>query len=135
MSEQNTQVRKDDRGDWLLRAWISGTGKGGEGFSVVLTTAAGIISGTLISEARYLDSIGTAMADGWGEQAEAFRNLFAPMREFEGQLPIHYVHLKDAQLVTLQGAMPVGVNGLWRGDLNAIIGHSIGRITLSQVSG
>jgi hypothetical protein len=133
MSEQNTQVQKEEKGDWLLRAWISTITGDGVGLSVVLTTAAGIISGTLISEVRYLDSISNAMADGWGERGEVFRDMFAGMREFDGKLPIKYVHLQAAQLMTLQGAMPVGVNGLWRGDLDAIIGHSIGQLTLNPV--
>ncbi|PJX09051.1 hypothetical protein CQW32_17510 [Pseudomonas putida] len=134
MTDQTNQNRKDSQaGDWLLRTWISTIGPSGEGFSVVLTTAAGVISGTLISEVHYYDSISTAMADGWGERGEPFRNMFAEARKYDGQLPINHVHLRDARLVTLQGAIPLGVNGLWRGDLNAIIGHSVGQLNLQAV--
>lgn len=135
MSEQNTQDRiKAESGDWLLRAWITGTPKHSDGFSVVLTTGAGVISGILISEANYLKSISAAMADGWGESGEDLRNMFSEMIELENPLPITHIHLRDAKVVTLQGAIPVGVNGLWRGDLNAIIGHSIGRITMTPAA-
>lgn len=134
MSDQSTQARKEEKGDWLLRAWISTISGNGVGFSVVLTTGAGIITGTLISEIRYLDSLTAAMADSWGERGEMFRDLFAPIRDLDRQLPIKYVHLEGAKLITLQGAIPVGANGLWRGDLDAIIGHSLGQITLTQAS-
>jgi hypothetical protein len=135
MSEQNIQdSNKVEPGDWLLRVWIKATPKKSDGFSVVLTTAAGIISGILISEANYLESISSAMADGWGGSGEGFRDMFSELTELENSLPLTHIHLRDAKIVTLQGAIPVGVNGLWRGDLNAIIGHSIGQVTMTPVA-
>lgn len=134
MSEQSTQVEMEEKGDWLLRVWIASTSANGEGLEVVLTTAAGVISGMLISEVRFLDSLGSALADGWGERGEVFRNMFAKARDLDGHLPGNYVHLQGAQLVTPQGAISVGVNGLWRGNLDSIIGHSLGRFTLPQAS-
>jgi hypothetical protein len=135
MSDEQVQEHKEkEPGDWLLRAWIAGIHTGGVGFSVVLTTAAGVISGQLISEAKYFESLSVVLSEGFPQRKEEFRTVFDDIKRLDKPMPIRQVHLRDAQLFTLQGAIPLGAGGLWRGDLSSIIGHAIGQVSLTPIA-
>ncbi|PIK76368.1 MULTISPECIES: hypothetical protein [Pseudomonas] len=132
MSEDNAQSQeKAPVGDWLLRTWIATAGKGNGGLGVTITTAAGLISGVLISEMEFLDGISEGLADGFNGQGEAFRGMFDQLRELDGKMPITHIHLKQAKLLTSNGMAEVGLKGLWRGELTAVIGHSVGQFSLA----
>jgi len=100
------------------------------GMPIILTTAAGLIAGEILGEAEYLDLLQNAVADGWGGPAESMRTMFAPAIEHIERLPKDHIHLRNAKLYTSTGVLEVGVNGLWRGRLEQVIGHSIGRVTV-----
>ncbi|MDP9511378.1 hypothetical protein Q7O56_20275 [Pseudomonas protegens] len=131
MSEQNTQrPGEKPNNDWMLRA----LSLSGSGFPVILTTAAGLIAGDIVGEVEYLETLQNSLADGWGERAEPLRTMFAPAIENATRLPQEHIHLRNAKLYTSTGILEVGVNGLWRGRLEQVIGHSIGRVTATAVA-
>ena len=126
MSEQNQQAPAEKiNNDWMLRALAQTTG-----MPIILTTAAGLIAGEILGEAEYLDLLQNAVADGWGGPAESMRTMFTPAIEHIERLPKDHIHLRNAKLYTSTGVLEVGVNGLWRGRLEQVIGHSIGRVTV-----
>ncbi|WP_445677662.1 hypothetical protein [Pseudomonas putida] len=132
MSEQMMQdLAAPQVGDWLLRTWIAGSGNGNGGLGVTLTTAAGLISGIIISEMEFLDGTTEAVADAYNGKGESFRGLFNEFRETVQQRPTTHIHLKDAKMLTPNGMVNIGVRGLWRGELSAVIGHSLGCFDLS----
>lgn len=99
MSQQDFVSRDGEaQGDWLLRTWVSTAGKGNGGLGVTLTTAAGLISGVMISEMEFLDGTTEAVADAFNGEGEAFRGLFEQFRNFVQDKPITHIHLKNAKL-------------------------------------
>ncbi|WP_019407151.1 hypothetical protein [Stutzerimonas stutzeri] len=120
--------------DWMLQTLVHSANVGVE-IGVTLTTAAGIVTGTIIGGAKYMDQQKALLAERWGtdELRSSFDDIFTAWRERyvqkddgeEPSAPI-YIHLSSAKLLTHGQFVPSDPGMLWRGKINEVIGFSIG---------
>lgn len=128
--------------DWVLQTLIHSANYGLE-IGLTLTTGAGIITGTLIGGAKYMDMQKAALEPHWGseELRQSFSDVFADWRKryvptdedaADPSAPI-YIHLKDARVFVGDRFVPSSSDGmLWRGKLDSIVGFTIGTISINR---
>lgn len=96
--------------------------------SISLTTAAGVVSGTLISMKSFFKESAEEMylPDQGAEVDKAKQNWISMADEKPGaeSLPPQFIHLRDARVFTGNGKIPSNCGVLWRGRLNAVIGFA-----------
>ena len=117
--------------DPLLKAVVAMADQAGIETGVTLYMAGGIISGTLISQKRYLDQVANGFADAWpGGPNEDIRHTFSTIGdvgEHSDEIANMFIHLKDARAVSTKGFLPsAGEGAYWRGKVEAITGFNFG---------
>ncbi|KAF1053606.1 MAG: hypothetical protein GAK43_01328 [Stenotrophomonas maltophilia] len=107
----------------------------GFSFPVTLYTAAGLVSGQVVSYAQYLDELERHMKGhgAAGDQAslvsewiDSYRKVLKP-REPNAPRP-NLIHLKDAQVFAGKDVTPSRETVPWRGKIASIIGIHFGTL-------
>lgn len=141
MTVDDAVVRKEVDCDWVLQTLIQAANLGIE-IGVTLTTGAGMLTGTIIGGAKYMDMQKASLAPHWGsdELRQSFDNIFddwrkryAPTEEDAADpTATIYIHLSNARVLIGDQFVPSSSNGmLWRGKLDSIIGFSIGTMSIN----
>ncbi|MBB3101774.1 hypothetical protein [Azomonas macrocytogenes] len=122
------------KSDWFIQNLVF-LAKSGIELPVTLNTTGGIVSGTIISGENYLDLL-SARAREAGIDNPAYRELGDWFDQYmdvlanddaEGDGP-HFIHLRDATLVTPTGITSFGSDSVWRGRIRAITGLTFSRL-------
>jgi hypothetical protein len=130
--------------DWFLQTIVDYTRNGIEA-GITLTLQGQLVSGTIISAARYHDLFADQFASAFPEDQRAsmaetmrgYKRMYGAAaepgdatEEEQADVPLpNYIHLRDATIWTGSGRFP-SPPGLWRGKAAAVAGFSLG--TLSQ---
>jgi len=138
MPTDKAQNKTDTKADWVLVTLIIAAEKGVE-VGVTLTTAAGLVTGTIIGGAKYMEMQKTAFAEAPGGGGSVFEKIFDDWRsvyiqqsDSEDSRPqVSFIHLQDARLITGTQAVPTNQGLLWRGRLDSIIGFNLGVMSSS----
>ena len=145
MAEDNTDmqsvIRLDDV-DWFLQTLVGMVNHHGISFGITLNVSGFLISGTLIGGKAYFDGIGTEFSTGFEAQIaenikESFakygENLYSNKEKNDDNIPIGYIHLKDAKFYNTNGNPIPGNRGVWwRGRLNEVSGFMLGQLQAEQ---
>lgn len=141
MTEEELQQLKSNDCDWFLQTLVEYSNHG-LSVGLTLTTGAGLISGTLIGGAEYLDMQKTDMAGVFGNDLDrqTFNDIADEWKERyirplpdkgEALAPV-FIHLKNAQLLDGNHLVPTTRGVLWRGKLDSVIGFNIGSISVTD---
>lgn len=121
--------------DFMLQDMVV-SAESGISFPVTLYTAAGLVSGFVISANQYLDEIekqltgprsneeSARIAKGW---IEDYREIYSVPRGVDDPRPV-LIHLKDAQLFTGDSVIPSEQRLPWRGKIESVIGFHFGTL-------
>jgi hypothetical protein len=126
--------------DWHLQLLVEDANDFGVEIPITLFVSGAVVTGVLTSGKVYFDRFAERFAAGWPEEArEKIRASMAmpgdvyprlePGEKSPRKRPAQFIHLRDAQIVTALGNLPV--NGdplLWRGRLTEVGGYSIGHL-------
>ncbi|MCF6780928.1 hypothetical protein [Stutzerimonas stutzeri] len=138
MPTDKAQEEINKRADWVLVTLILAAEKGAE-VGVTLTTAAGLVTGTIIGGAKYMEMQKAAFAEVPGGAGSVFEKIFDDWRSIyiehsdsEDNRPlISFIHLRDARLITGTHVVPANQGLLWRGKLDSVIGFNLGVMSAS----
>ena len=128
------------RADWHLQMLVEDANDFGVEVPITLFVAGAVVTGVLTSGKTYFDAFADRFAAGWPEEGRdeirasmatpgAVYPRLEPGDKSPRKQPAQYIHLRDAQLVTPNGNLPAGGDGmLWRGRLAQVGGYSLGRL-------
>ncbi|WP_454752051.1 gas vesicle accessory protein GvpU [Cupriavidus necator] len=119
--------------DWHLQTLIRLANNMGAEMGITLMVNGTIITGTLISGKAYFEEFAANFAAGWANQDDEARNelremMAQPAKEYgpdNADIPISFIHLRNATVRTPTGSMPNG-GILWRGRLTEVSGFFLG---------
>jgi hypothetical protein len=127
--------------DWHLQLLVENANDFGIEVPITLFVPGGVVAGIVTSGKVYFELFAEHFAAGWPEEvraeiqasmatpAEVYPRL-EPGEKSPRKIPARFIHLRDAQLVSLQGNLPaIGEGMLWRGALAAVSGYSLGWLT------
>jgi hypothetical protein len=123
--------------DWFLQEQVKLANNLNFSMSITLFTAAGMVTGQLISVEEYFklyaESFSAAFAeqerDNIREAYEAKGKLGTPPKENEPEPSPQFIHLKGAKLCALSGQIPGNPGFLWRGTIASISGFALGSLS------
>lgn len=107
--------------------------------SITVTVSGTTITGTLIGGHEYYTLLADGLDQAQGAGAEGFAAAMSPrLRELAEDygsdeaedLPVGFVHIKDARIVGDAGFIPTSGGLLWRGRIEHVSGWTLG--TLSE---
>ena len=124
-------------GDWLLEMLVGAANRQpGLAFDLTLNVRGTVVTGTLIGAKEFFEEYGRAMAlAGLPRLEEDFRAVGEELQRALSDLPEgagpavpppHFVHLRDARMLTGPGLVPTNRGVLWRGHLSSVDGFSVG---------
>jgi hypothetical protein len=124
--------------DWFLQRLVGFANYWGIEASITLQVSGMLVSGTLISGAKYFEEFAAQFAGGFknnAELSEPFHELISSYKkiyavapeEVIDQSPPNYVHLRNAQFYQPgQKPLPANQGVLWRGRVAEIGGFNLG---------
>lgn len=137
-NEKNT-VPFISKSDWFLQKLVQFANDYGFEFGVTLQVGGMLVTGTVISGAKYFDEFSDSFTGGLDERLElneTFQKLFTsyksiydvPPEESANVPPPEYVHIRNARFFQPgQRGMPEANKGvLWRGRLREVGGFNLG---------
>lgn len=116
--------------DWFLQEVVDEANESEMEVGITLTTASGLMSGTLISSQTYFRLYAEAYAAAFdAEYREGILNKFLEKGKSLGSVRFspQYIHLRDAFLHTGGNRIPNTVGLLWRGKISNVSGFTLGR--------
>jgi len=124
--------------DWFLQRLASFANEHGLEMGITLQVSGLLVSGTLVSGARYFEAIAENFSQGLARHADlarvmkegvaSFAEVYADVGGTTPPLP-QYLHLKDAQFFSTTGTpVPENQRVWWRGRVSEIGGFTIGQL-------
>jgi hypothetical protein len=141
---EQIQLVEDARAfDWFLRSTISDLTPLGVELGITVMVRGMVVSGTLISGAKYFEEMGNSFQSIGGEHQEvtnaigeswkAWKVLYdKPEDAPDDWKPeqTSYIHLRDARIFAPgQSSLPSNQGVLWRGKLSSVDGFSMGKMS------
>ena len=126
--------------DWFLQTLVSMVNTAPVDFGITLQVGGFLVSGNLISGAKYFEAFGSEFSTGLKdpEVAETYRKMFAEgakiyepdVNKTEEDLPLStFIHLKDTRFFNGSGAPIPGNRGVWwRGRISEVSGFVLGTL-------
>lgn len=127
--ENDQEVKVGAGNDWMLQC-LTQWAECGIGLSVTLTTAAGMITGVIISGERYVARMREVLLPAFEGNSRA-EEVAAALDEwhklYSGELDVapSYIHLDHAKMMTPQGWRPTN-SVTWRGKISDVHGFCLG---------
>ncbi len=127
--------------DWFLQSLIGFANRWGLEMGITLQVSGMLVSGTLISGAKYFEEFAAQFAGGFknnAELSEPFHELISSYKkiydvaseEDSDHPPPNYVHLRNAQFYQPgQKPLPTNQGVLWRGRVAEIGGFNLGSLS------
>jgi hypothetical protein len=126
--------------DWLLQHLVALVTDGPLEIGMTLQVGGFLVSGKLVSGARYFEGIASDFAHGLAAYPQVAQSVRASFEEFgkliyEGNagpsarpLP-HYIHLTDTKFFSTAGEpVPAGKGVWWRGRISEVGGFALGQL-------
>ena len=131
------EAREDaPSGDWLLEMLVGAANRQpGLAFDLTLNVRGTVVTGTLIGAKEFFEEYGRAMGlaglprleEDFRAVGEELQRALSALPEGAGPVPPpHFVHLKDARMLTGPELVPTNRGVLWRGHLSSVDGFSVG---------
>jgi hypothetical protein len=130
--------------DWLLQHLVALVTDGPLEMGITLQVSGLLVSGKLVSGARYFEGIASDFAHGLAAHPQVAKSLRQSFEEFgkliyEGDaatsarpLP-HYIHLTDTKFFSTAGdPIPAGKGVWWRGRIAEVGGFTLGQLQFQQ---
>lgn len=125
-----------DQPDWFLQSLVNMANKDKIEIGLTLQVSGFLVSGVLVSGARYFEGFGEDFSQGASpESAASIKSSFAKYGDiYEGNIsdqpPPQYIHLKNARFFHTTGNPIPGNKGVWwRGRLFEVGGFSLGTLS------
>lgn len=123
--------------DYLLQELVV-FAETGISLPVTLTTAAGLVTGSVIGGAEYFDLLRESMLRAFDEGSaqfvnkwiDSYKEIYATPRTEDSPSPT-YIHLKNSRVLLGDRFVPTSDGVLWRGKIESIIGFSFGSLSAS----
>jgi hypothetical protein len=128
-------VHVEDIGDWFLALLVRFANQEALTVGVSLIIGGVVVSGTLVGGKEYFEGFANELADAAkDEDRELTRTAFLKYREMYDPLPeevpVEYIHLRDAHFVYPgRVAVPTNRGVWWRGRLGEVGGWNLGELT------
>lgn len=142
--KENQTMIKESQNDWVIEELVNWSNLGSLTIGISILVSGTIISGKLIGVKEYYYLYGKQWIDSvdftdpesaknfenrWktlGDEAE--RNLKETMEKGGMIEPPHFIHLKEAKVISGSLLVPSNHGMLWRGKISTINGFSLGSL-------
>jgi len=124
--------------DWFLQNLVSFSNDWGIEMGITLQVSGVLVSGTLISGAKYFDEFAEQFSGGFKEESElrvsfyklisSYKNIYEVESQEANNRPApEYIHLKNTKFFQPgQKAIPTNNGVLWRGRIREVGGFTLG---------
>lgn len=123
--------------DWLLTVLVRTAERAERTFAVTLNVGGLIITGEVVSEAKYFEALNEAMRLALAFAPESPGPLDPVIEELRASKTddqeVQHIHLIDAQIFAPgTGLIPTNGGVPWRGRLSAVDGFIVGRLKIGD---